>query len=140
MTFSSIANSNTSYSGDNIKSVTEKSNKGFENTNPKMTPTENEFSNLRFDVNKFNRENASIEVPMESTDYLRFNVNKFADEATPEITELPVINQFDYLRFDVNTFAKNNNTSEIPVNEFSYLRFDVTHFDYTPGIPETPVM
>ena len=140
MSFSSIANSNTSYSSDNIKSVNEKSNKGVKNTNSNMSPTENEFSNLRFDVNKFNRENASIEAPMESTDYLRFNVNNFIGENTPEMTELPVINEFEYLRFDVNTFTKNNNTSEIPVNEFCYLRFDVTHFDYTAGLSEMPVM
>lgn len=105
-----------------------------------MAPTENEFSKLRFNVNKFSSENASIEVPLESTDYLRFNVNKFEDPTAPEITELPVITEFEYLRFDVDIYVKSYGTSEMNLNEFSYLRFDVTQFDYTPGLSEMSVM
>lgn len=140
MSFSSIANSNTSYSGDNIKSVVEKPIKGVINSASDMTSTENEFSHLQFDLNKFSREIESIELPMESADYLRFDVSNFTDETTPEITELPEMNEFDYLRFDVNTFVKSNNTYEMPVNEFNYLRFNVNHYDYTPGLSEIPAI
>jgi hypothetical protein len=117
MSVTSIAESYTRTTGDIVKSDLKKKievvkNKAVEIT----TASENEFSHLQFDVSKFDTESEINELPLNSTDYLRFDVNNFANGSSSEITELPLMNELDYLRFDVNNFSNNNDISEMPVN------------------------
>jgi len=102
---------------------------------------DSEFSHLRFDVNKFNTENGIVELPLNSLDYLRFNISNYSNEVTSEITELPSINEFDYLRFDSNRFDNTSDLNEMPVNEFDYLRFNVNNLlnETSVTIDELPV-
>jgi len=93
--------------------------------------TENEFSYLRFDVNKFSSNNVDEEVADNSLDYLRFDVSNFVNTKSGEISEMPVSSVFDYLRFDVNNYtdAYTAEILEMPLSgEFDYLRFDVNKY------------
>ena len=103
----------------------------------------NDFSYLRFDVNKFINENNETDLIHSSLDYLRFDVNNFVNENKTMEMELPAANEFDYLRFDVNNFVDSNpiEMSELPANEYDYLRFDVNNFvsQSESAIDELPV-
>ena len=110
MSTSSMANLNSRYSGDGVKTSV-KNHISAVNTNMgaavQTTISSNEFSHLRFDVNNFVTSDKS------------------------EISELPLTNQFQYLRFDVNNFSTSDITevTGIPSNEFEYLRFDANNFE-----------
>ena len=123
-----IANPFTSNTGDIVKSGVKKqiSVAGAALTNK----TDSDFSYLRFDVNKFTNEAAIVELPAVSMDYLRFDVNNYIDGNEVEITELPAETNFGYLRFDVKEFVETNTADnfELPSTDFEYLRFDVTKF------------
>ena len=93
--------------------------------------TENEFSYLRFDVNKFSSNNVDEEVPDNSLEYLRFDVSKFVNTKSSGISEMPVSSEFDYLRFDVNNYTDANPTENLEMHfssEFDYLRFEVNKY------------
>jgi hypothetical protein len=101
----------------------------------------NDFSYLRFDVNKFINENNETDLIHSSLDYLRFDVNNFASKSETVEMELPAANEFEHLRFNVDSFIESNSKdlTDLPVNEFDYLRFDVNNYT-TPGvIDELPV-
>jgi len=144
MSVSSIANPLTNKTGDIVK---KSASKKMEIVKTKIVDlassvsSENEFSHLRFDVNKFNTESGIVELPLNSLDYLRFDARNFANVTGSEITELPVMNEFDYLRFDVTNFNNTSDFNEMPVNEYDYLRFDVNNYSYenSPVINELPV-
>lgn len=134
MSIASIANTTSVYTGD-LPKVTVKSQ-----TLP--VASENEYSYLRFDVNKYISESEATELNYSSMDYLRFDVNNFINET--EISEMPVAIELDYLRFDVNNFISGSETEivELPAeNDFGYLRFDVNNFvESNPAdISEMPV-
>lgn len=130
MSVSSIANPTTRYEGDLIKTSVKKqigSIKTSINEISSPVSSENEFRNLRFDVNKFINDSEVAELTHNIIEAVRFDVNKFINADT-EISELPVANEFDYLRFDVTNFSNSSDLSELPVNEFDYLRFDVNKY------------
>jgi hypothetical protein len=90
MSVSSIAKPVTNYEGDIIKSGVKKQLEAVKTSiSVSATPVsfENEFSNLRFDINKF------------------INTNT-------EISELPVATEFDYLRFDVKNYSDETNMTK----------------------------
>ena len=128
---SSIANSATLTTGDIVKTSAKKQISAAEAAISKITAAvETEFSYLRFDVNKFNIENVSAELPASPVDYLRFDVKSFSTANEIEITELPSNIEFEYLRFDVTDYEVLNSgdINEFPANEFEYLRFDVNNY------------
>jgi hypothetical protein len=131
MSVSSIANPLTTKTGDIVK---KSANKKIEVVKTKIVDlassvsSENEFSHLRFDVNKFNTESGVVELPVNSLDYLRFDARNYTDGTGSEITDLPVMNEFSYLRFDVANFNNTSDFNEMPVNEYDYLRFDVNNY------------
>ncbi len=130
MSVSSIANPTTRYEGDLIKTSVKKQIGAIKTSiNEISSPgsSENEFRNLRFDVNKFINDSEVAELTHNIIEAVRFDVNKFINADT-EISELPVANEFDYLRFDVTNFNNSSDISELPVNEFDYLRFDVNKY------------
>ena len=111
MSFTSIANSGTSYSGDLIKS-------GDKSTNT-ASVSDKEYSYLRFDVNNFINESDATELPAANEfEYLRFDVNNFTENNSESMAELPV-NELDYLRFDVSRFTANVKgvIDELPIKE-----------------------
>jgi len=118
----SIANTGNFHTGDLFKS-TDKSVSVSLNSRK-------DLSYLRFDVNRYIRENVTTEATHSSLDYLRFNVNDFITINDGNAMELPITNEFEYLRFDSNNFTEINSDSiiELPLNEFDYLRFDVNTF------------
>ena len=131
MSVSSIANPFTANTGDIVKkSVKNKIEAVTGNRVGIASPvsSENEFSHLRFDVNKFDTEKRSEELPLNSLDYLRFDANNYSVGITSEITELPSMNEFEYLHFDATDFDNATGLDEMPVNEFDYLRFDVNRY------------
>jgi hypothetical protein len=133
---SSIAKPFTRCEGDIVKTGVKKQielAKSSIRENGTSVSSENEFSNLRFDVNKFINESEVAELTNTITETLRFNVSKFINTNTGS-SELPVANEFDYLRFDVSNFINSSDLSEMPVNEYDYLRFDVNKYSM-----ETPV-
>jgi lipopolysaccharide export LptBFGC system permease protein LptF len=122
MSLASIANSGNLMSGDMTRSG--KKNLDITNTSDK------DFSYLRFDVNKFIKENDETDLIHNSLDYLRFDVNDFASKSETIEMELPAANDFEYLRFNVTNFTESNPNDiiDLPVNEFDYLRFDVSNY------------
>lgn len=122
MTSASIANTGNVNSGDLIRT----GNKSLVVANT----SENDFSYLRFDVNKYISENDETDLIHNSLDYLRFDVNYFVNKNEIEEIELPAANDFEYLHFNVNNFIESSteNMVELPVNEFDYLRFDVNKY------------
>jgi hypothetical protein len=133
MSFASIANSSNLKFGDFSRT----GKKSLEITNTSA----NDFSYLRFDVNKFINENNETDLIHSSLDYLRFDVNDFVSKSETIEMELPAANEFEYLRFNVTNFTESNSNDmiDLPVNEFDYLRFDVNNYS-TPGvIDELPV-
>lgn len=144
MSVSSIANPFANKTGDIVKKSVKNQIEVVKSTIVEIASTavtENEFSHLRFDVNKFNTESTVTELPMNSLDYLRFNVNNYSNKVTSEITELPIQNEFAYLRFDSNNYDNTSDLNEMPVNEFDYLRFDVNKYsvETSIAIDELPV-
>jgi hypothetical protein len=130
MSVSSIANPLTRYEGDIIKTGVKKQIEAVKTSiNEISSPgsSDSEFSNLRFDVNKFITDSEVVELTHNIIETVRFDVNKFINTNT-EISELPVANEFDYLRFDVRNFNNSSDLNEVPVNEFDYLRFDVNNY------------
>ncbi len=110
MSMSSMANSYTGQTGDNVKT-------NFKDHISTGTNTVEAASSVASSNNDFN--------------HLRFDVNKFMNTSDIEISELPASVEFDYLRFDVNNFIEGNSNDqiEVPVNEFDYLRFDIKKFE-----------
>jgi hypothetical protein len=130
MSVSSIANPLIRHEGDIVKTGVKKqipSVKTSISESTKPVSSENEFGNLRFDVNKFIKDSEVAELTHNIIENVRFDVNKFINTDT-EISELPVANEFDYLRFDVRNFNNSSDLTEVPVNEFDYLRFDVNKY------------
>lgn len=133
MSITSFANPNSGNTGDVIKTTAKNqisADKGNSDASVTTASSENEFSHLRFDVNKFINESETAEFVHNAMNYLRFDVERFVDDNEPEISEIPETIDFDYLRFDVNKFTENNtgNVTEIPTNDFDYLRFDVSWY------------
>ena len=122
MSLASIANSGNLKSGD----LTRSGKKSL----VVMNTSDNDFSYLRFDVNKYINENDETDLIHNSLDYLRFDVNNFVSNSETGEIELPAANDFEYLRFNVNNFYESNpdNMIEMPVNEFDHLRFDVNYY------------
>lgn len=140
---SSIAKPVTVHTGDIVKTSAKKQMSAAETAISKITAAvETEFSYLRFDVNKFNNENVSAELPASSVDYLRFNVNSFITTGENGITELPANIEFENLRFDVTDYEglNSDNTNELPANEFEYLRFDVNNYTDSENIDILPLI
>ena len=141
MSVSSIAKPVTNYEGDVIKSGVKKQIEVVKTTITEKASnlsSENEFSNLRFDVNKFNTETEVVELPLNSMDYLRFDTSDF--NVSSDLSEMPA-NDFGYLRFNVKNYNSDSEISEMPVNEFNYLRFDVNKYfnETSEAIVELPV-
>jgi len=106
ISFSSVAGTGVSATGDIVKSDLKKQITATENVISNLSFNfEKEFDYLRFDVNKFTYEESMTELPTASLNYLRFDVNRFIYASGTEITELPLDNDFDYLRFDVINFT-----------------------------------
>ncbi len=130
MSVSSLAGPSSNASGDETKTAAKSQVSISENSISRIVTTaENEFSYLRFDVEKFVKEYEVADLPSTSMDYLRFDVNKFAASENT-VTELPVKEEFSKLRFDVNDFTGNGSSqiTEMPENEFKFLRFDATRY------------
>lgn len=130
MSTNGISNSSTLSSGDVVKAKTNKIQTevkdAFSNANK-----DNEFSYLRFDVNKFIDNSEMAEISMNTFNNLRFDVTKFTTVSGSEITELPLQNEFEYLRFDVNNFTNTisqEENIEMPANSLDYLKFNVDDF------------
>jgi hypothetical protein len=142
LSFASIANQLAVRNGEIEKTTVKNQVSAIECSLTKMVETE--FNYLRFDVNKFNTESFSAELPAKSTDYLRFDVNNFISDNETMITEMPESDEFNYLHFDVTSYTNNNanDLTEMPACEFDYLRFDVNTFAKanTGEIDELPVM
>jgi len=141
MSVSSIAKPFTHIEGDIIKSGVKKQIEAVKSTITEITSnvsSENDFSHLRFDVNKYNAGTELSELPLSSMDYLRFNVNDFI--GTTDLSEMPV-NDFGYLHFDVNNYNNTSETFEMPVNYLDYLHFDVNKYsvETSVAIDELPV-
>ncbi|MDO9256046.1 MAG: hypothetical protein Q7U54_11075 [Bacteroidales bacterium] len=141
MSVSSIAKPVTNYEGDIIKSGVKKQIEAVKGTITEIASnvsSGNEFSNLRFDVNKFNAETEVVELPLNSIEYLRFDARDF--NTSSDLSEMPV-NEFDYLHFDVNSYTIASEISDMPVNSFDYLRFDVKKYSVgtSVAIDELPV-
>jgi len=135
MSLASIANSDNLKTGD----LTRSGKKSLDITNT----SNNDFSYLRFDVNKFINENNETDLIHSALDYLRFDVNDFVNKSETVDMELPAAIEFEYLRFNATNFTENNPNEmiDLPLNEFDYLRFDVNNYT-TPGtsvIDELPV-
>jgi hypothetical protein len=110
MSVSSIANPLTRYDGDIVKTSVKKQIEVIKPSNienPTPVSSEKEFSNLRFDVNKYINDSEVAELTQNIIETVRFDVNKFINTNT-EISELPVANEFDYLRFDVKNYSNEN--------------------------------
>jgi hypothetical protein len=108
MSVSSIANPAMNPSGEETKTGIKNQISISETTISRIaSTTENNFSYLRFEVDKFVNESEVAELPATSTDYLRFDVNNFSADEN-EISELPVSEAFSYLRFDVNKYSVEN--------------------------------
>jgi hypothetical protein len=125
------AKSRNSYSRDNETKTTKNKISALKSTNSGMASpegSENEFSYLRFDVNKYGNGNENTAAASFTGSYLRFDVSKYMDLHEAEATEMPSTNDFDYLRFNVNDYMVCNSANELPVNEFEYLRFDSNNF------------
>lgn len=133
MSLASIANSSNLKSAD----LTRTGKKILDITNTSA----NDFSYLRFDVNKFINENNETDLIHNSMDYLRFDVYNFAGKSETVEMELPAANELDYLHFNVNNFIESNPNDliDLPVNEFDYLRFDVNNYSAPGVIDELPV-
>jgi hypothetical protein len=133
MSFASIANSGNLKSGDLART----GKKSLDITNTSA----NDFSYLRFDVNKFINENNETDLIHSSLDYLRFDVNDFVSKNETVDMELPAANDCEYLRFNVSNFTESNpnETIDLPVNEFDYLHFDVNNYSIPGVIDELPV-
>jgi len=134
LSLSGIANPATRLDGDVLRKSANKNVTGEIKKSAELSTisTENEFSYLRFDVNKFSGNAVAEEVADNSIDYLRFDVSNFVNTNSDEISELQVSSDFDYLRFNVNNYTDANTAeiSEMPVSgEFDYLRFDVNKYD-----------
>ena len=86
----------------------------------------NEFSNLRFDVNRFINQDLETEMFNELQNQVRFDVNNYSNSTSAE-SELPVADEFGYLRFDATSY-NTNSIAEMPEDEFEYLRFDVDRY------------
>ena len=86
----------------------------------------NEFSNLRFDVNRFINQDLETEMFNELQNQVRFDVNNYSNSTSAE-SELPVADEFGYLRFDATAY-QSNSIAEMPGDEFEYLRFDVDRY------------
>jgi hypothetical protein len=115
--YASIFNTRSGGDSKNVKSkIKEKTPVNSENSNTSVS-TETDFSYLRFDVTKYERQDLQ-----ESND----------GSSDIEVTD----NEFSYLKFDVSRYDKNDNSisEEIdainhqPDPDFSYLRFDVTKY------------
>ncbi len=132
MSAASFANPYSRLTGDVVKTTVKKeivAAKGKILEIATLSNSANEFSYLRFDVNKFSSENEKAENLLSPLNYLRFDVNTYIGDKDSEIRELPVASEFEYLRFDVNNFTGNTaGLIDMPVNEFDYLRFDVNRF------------
>ena len=133
MSAASIANPYSRHTGDLVKTAVKKeisAVKGNNNEIASAATSGNEFSYLRFDVNNFNIGNESKDLQAVPVNTLRFDVNTYIRENDSDNQELPVANEFEYLRFDVNNFANTltADMNEMPVNEFDYLRFDVNQY------------
>ena len=87
---------------------------------------ETEFSNLRFDVNRFINDGAEAEMISELQNQVRFDVNSYSVNI-PSDNELPAVTDFGYLRFDASAYS-NADISEMPASEYNYLKFDVNSF------------
>ena len=93
MSVSSIANTITRYEGDIVKTGVKKQ---IEATKSAVTEiaapstSENEFSQIRFDVNKFVQETEVAELKQNITKVVRFDIDKFISANETEIAELPV--------------------------------------------------
>ncbi|HNW54586.1 MAG TPA: hypothetical protein PKN21_09975 [Bacteroidales bacterium] len=87
---------------------------------------ETEFSNLRFDVNRFINDGAEAEMMSELQNQVRFDVNSYSVNI-PSDNELPAVTDFGYLRFDASAYS-NADISEMPASEYNYLKFDVNSF------------
>ena len=96
MSVSIIANPIAGYEGDIIKTGAKKHIEAVKGSVAEIvSPStfENEFSNLRFDVEKFVKTNETeiYELPASTEfSYLRFDVNKYADSTSTSIEELPL--------------------------------------------------
>lgn len=86
----------------------------------------NEFSNLRFDVNRFINQDLETEMFNELQNQVRFDVNNYSNSTSAE-SELPLADEFGYLRFDATSYHTNS-IAEMPGDEFEYLRFDVDRY------------
>lgn len=87
---------------------------------------ETEFSNLRFDVNRFINDGAEAEMMSELQNQVRFDVSSYSDNI-PSDNDLPATDDFGYLRFDAGTY-NSSDMNEMPVSEYDHLRFDVNSF------------
>lgn len=93
MSVSSIANTITRNEGDIVKTGVKKQ---IEATKSAVTEiavpstSENEFSQIRFDVNKFVQESEASELTQNITETIRFDVDKFINTNETDIVELPV--------------------------------------------------
>ena len=133
LSVASIANPYSRHTGDLVKTAAKKeinTVKGNNTENASVATSGNEFSYLRFDVNNFAEGNESSDLQALPVNALRFDANTYIKENDSENQELPIANEFDYLRFDVNNFANTltADMNEMPVNEFEYLRFDVNQY------------
>ena len=131
MSVSTIANPFSISTGDIVKTNVlnqKEAVKGPLSENAPTASIENEFSPLRFDVNKFSTENGDTELPLNSLNYLRFDVSNYTEVSRLEITELPLVNEFDYMRFNPSDFGNPSELNEMPIGEFDSLRYDVNNF------------
>lgn len=96
MSVSTIANPVAGHEGDIIKTGVRKHIEVVKSTVTEIaspSTSENEFSHLRFDVDKFvnNNETEIYELPAATEfNYLRFDVDKYSDGTSTSIDELPV--------------------------------------------------
>jgi hypothetical protein len=130
ISLASTANSN-NHSGDNeITTLKNKVSVAKSTSLEVVSPadSENVFSYLRFDVNKYVGGSEISATTSFTLDNLRFDVNRFVGLNETELTEMPSISDFEYLRFDVNEYQVCNSVDELPLNELDYLRFDVNRF------------
>jgi len=131
MSVTSIANPFAGKTGEITKTAVKKQiTPETSHNNASALSSENEFSHLRFDVNKFINESETAEFVADAVNYLRFDVSNFSGISESEISELPVANELEYLHFNVNDYTLNNSADlvEMPANELDYLRFDVNNF------------
>jgi hypothetical protein len=115
LSFASIANTYSNYTGD----ITKASKNVTTAPVAGSASTENiEYSYLRFDVNDYITNSDIENITNNTFDYLRFDVNNFTTEGSDENFELPV-NEYTYLHFDVNNYSNANEgiIGELPLTE-----------------------